>query len=411
MFNAKRKRIDNVTESSATNALEDGTVSGPVVAWALDPDTGFYRIGANNIGLALGGNKMIDFGTGVISFETDVAFDANTTFTSNLDASSMSTSDLTTDYIHINTQAELDQGTETDPSLTFLNDNSTGIWSPGTGQVAISTGATKRLAIDSSGITATGYIMQQGATGLIITFADGTVTYPSIKFASDVLSGLRLVGSGELNFVIGSTDVHYITESDETSPLVQLGPSGTNSAPSYSFSTDPNSGIYNPSADQVGFTTGSTLSFNITTAAVTVPTLSIFTASARTFPEEVTQAGNTARNDAGTSFYELGGDVTPDFSYLLVGNLVTLYWNSEGARNVRLASAYLTFTSGLPSAIRPATDHEFKITINYDSVLEYDAILQILSTGTVKIYRTLKAGSYFGGVPLEILPGSCSWYK
>lgn len=46
----------------------DGTVSLPGIAFANDLDTGFYRIGANNLGMALNGVKYADFATSLFSF-------------------------------------------------------------------------------------------------------------------------------------------------------------------------------------------------------------------------------------------------------------------------------------------------------------------------------------------------------
>jgi hypothetical protein len=41
----------------------DGSASRPAYSFASDPDTGVYRIGANNIGVACNGAKVLDIGT------------------------------------------------------------------------------------------------------------------------------------------------------------------------------------------------------------------------------------------------------------------------------------------------------------------------------------------------------------
>ena len=41
----------------------NGTVSLPFYSYSSDPDSGMYRIGANNLGLALSGAKVVDYGT------------------------------------------------------------------------------------------------------------------------------------------------------------------------------------------------------------------------------------------------------------------------------------------------------------------------------------------------------------
>lgn len=64
----------------------DGTVGAPSIAFTSDTDSGMYRIGANNIGVAVGGAKVVDVATtgasvtGTLSASTTVA--AGTTFES-----------------------------------------------------------------------------------------------------------------------------------------------------------------------------------------------------------------------------------------------------------------------------------------------------------------------------------------
>lgn len=41
----------------------DGSAANPAFRWADDLDSGFYRIGVDNVGLSLGGTKRWDFGT------------------------------------------------------------------------------------------------------------------------------------------------------------------------------------------------------------------------------------------------------------------------------------------------------------------------------------------------------------
>jgi len=45
----------------------DGTVALPYFSYASDPDSGFYRIGANNVGLSLNGVKVVDYSTTGVS--------------------------------------------------------------------------------------------------------------------------------------------------------------------------------------------------------------------------------------------------------------------------------------------------------------------------------------------------------
>jgi len=57
---------NGITLSSVTGSVwsaGDGTESLPYYTWASDLDSGFYRIGANNIGHSLGGSKVVDYST------------------------------------------------------------------------------------------------------------------------------------------------------------------------------------------------------------------------------------------------------------------------------------------------------------------------------------------------------------
>ena len=57
--------------------LVDGTVSAPAYSWVNDTDCGFYRIGANNIGLSLNVTKVVDYTTNGIGMYTTAAPGAN----------------------------------------------------------------------------------------------------------------------------------------------------------------------------------------------------------------------------------------------------------------------------------------------------------------------------------------------
>jgi len=56
---------DTLTVTATTTSpllLDDGTVSAPAYSWMSDSNSGLYRIGADNIGMTLGGSLIYDFG-------------------------------------------------------------------------------------------------------------------------------------------------------------------------------------------------------------------------------------------------------------------------------------------------------------------------------------------------------------
>lgn len=52
--------LDGQSSMSGQFKSSNGTVAAPGIAFASDLDSGWYRIGANNVGLALGGTKVLD---------------------------------------------------------------------------------------------------------------------------------------------------------------------------------------------------------------------------------------------------------------------------------------------------------------------------------------------------------------
>jgi hypothetical protein len=62
-------------QSTMTGALKaaNGTVGAPAYTFGSDPDSGHYRIGANNIGLAVGGSKIADYGAASIAFAVPIS--------------------------------------------------------------------------------------------------------------------------------------------------------------------------------------------------------------------------------------------------------------------------------------------------------------------------------------------------
>lgn len=57
---------DSILDGSARDqaAVASGTVSAPAYSFSADTDSGLYRIGANNLGVAVNGAKVLDVGTG-----------------------------------------------------------------------------------------------------------------------------------------------------------------------------------------------------------------------------------------------------------------------------------------------------------------------------------------------------------
>tara|TARA_R110000824_G_scaffold329221_3_gene516049 strand:+ start:5625 stop:7706 length:2082 start_codon:yes stop_codon:yes gene_type:complete len=63
LWNGAGDALTTSTDSSAQYLGGNGTVSLPFYSFSSDPDSGIYRIGANNLGVAVNGTKVVDITT------------------------------------------------------------------------------------------------------------------------------------------------------------------------------------------------------------------------------------------------------------------------------------------------------------------------------------------------------------
>jgi microcystin-dependent protein len=64
---------DGQTTMTGPLKASSGTVAAPSHSFGSDPDTGAYRIGSNNYGIAVGGTKIIDVASTGVSITGDIA--------------------------------------------------------------------------------------------------------------------------------------------------------------------------------------------------------------------------------------------------------------------------------------------------------------------------------------------------
>lgn len=135
-------------------------------------------------------------------------------------------------------------GTAALPSLTFIGDVDTGIYSPGADQVAASTNGTLRLTVSTTQFTGTlPWRGQAGSAGA-----------PAFSFSADTNTGIY-GGSDALSLSTGGVARLTLSTSNFSSTLPWLAPDGLPATPSFSFVNDPNTGIYLFSADTLAFAT------------------------------------------------------------------------------------------------------------------------------------------------------------
>jgi hypothetical protein len=78
LYNADATGFTTTGNTEAQWLGGNGTVSAPYYSFSADPNTGLYRIGADNIGMALGGAKIVDFAAAKTMFASTVEAGADT---------------------------------------------------------------------------------------------------------------------------------------------------------------------------------------------------------------------------------------------------------------------------------------------------------------------------------------------
>lgn len=166
----------------------------------------------------------------------------------------------------ISTTLGLAAGAVGAPSLYATGDTNTGFYFPAADQVGLSTAGTARVVIDSSTILTT----------LIQTGPAGTQSLPTYSFTSDPNTGAYNVGADQYGITTGGTLRLTVSTSAISTTLQNLTADGAVGAPAYSFTSDPNTGLYNFGADSISLVTGGSQRLNLTTTAITatIPILS-----------------------------------------------------------------------------------------------------------------------------------------
>jgi len=183
----------------------DGTVGLPEYSFAADPDTGIYRLGANQMGLSAGGILALYVGT---------------------------------TFVAPNLQMQTINGSSGTPAYSFASDPDTGIYRVGANALALSAGSTDIA------------YFRTDLANPSISIIDGTAAIPAINFFSDTDTGMYRFGANTIAFACGGA----VSVQIDTAALYNLN--GTAIAPSYTFTSDTNTGFYRDTADQIGIALG-----------------------------------------------------------------------------------------------------------------------------------------------------------
>ena len=177
----------------------------------------------------------------------------------------------TTDDVTFNVTLHGD-GTELLPGIAFSGDTNTGIYRTTADVLRISAAGSQVANFSSGGINpgADGTLnlgVGGGAWGRIF-MASGSAAAPSYTFGTDADTGLYNSATNTITFVTGGSDRWRVSSAGDLTSVggTVFNSDGTESLPSYAFGNDTNTGFYRSAADEISFSNGGVRTWRITSA-------------------------------------------------------------------------------------------------------------------------------------------------
>jgi len=258
-------------------------------------------------------------------------------------------------------------GSAATPSLSFTTDTDSGFY---------------RAAANEIGVALNG-VLAHKFTGTQLLIPDGNEATPGLSFTDDATSGFFRIGDDDaigfsfggvelFRVYSGATNFSGVLNADTIAADVYDGAVLTNNAgsvtvPTFSLSTDTNTGIYFPGADQIALTSGGTQSGLFTSTLATFPAISTPGAASITGlvtgGSYATIAANgdgsatvpflTRSNDTNTGLYFPAADsvalTTGGTARVTVTNSTTTISNAVAADSLSLTTALPVASGGTGS--------------------------------------------------------------
>lgn len=298
----------------------DGSAAAPSFSFTSDPDTGWYRVGANNPGIAVGGVKTWDlnstrslqivpmtvamtvadnvtqsliYASATNPGGTDIdVFEVSAPMTSGTSSAGMrmamwdvypggagargfrwdetqtgSTAAALAFYVHHNSDAGslvytangdraqllFTGGSSSIPPVAIGGNNEGFFWDSGNSRLGVTLAGTYSFSFGSDAFRSN-YPIVAGA---------GTASFPGYTFAADPNTGMYDFAADQLGFAVGGTTTLIIKTTAFTASQPWQGQDGTAAAPAFSFSADTNTGIYRSGADTLNLVTGGSTRFQV----------------------------------------------------------------------------------------------------------------------------------------------------
>ncbi len=231
-----------------------GAVGSPIYSFAGDTDTGIYRYTHNNFRLSAGGVDQMTVSTAGIAIP-------------NLSVTNLSATNFTPTRVRTTSA-----GTVAAPAYSFNTDTDTGVYNSGANQIGFSTAGVNRMTVYTSGVTIPALASTEATIGTAVpTYVrggSGSAAAPVYSFSGDTDTGMYRYHHNSFGFAsnglnkmsvntagvtIPNLYATHLTVTNFTPPNVRTNTSGTALAPTYSFTTDTDTGMYRYGIDEIGF--------------------------------------------------------------------------------------------------------------------------------------------------------------
>jgi hypothetical protein len=287
----------------------NGSITGPTYSFSGDIDTGMYDSAADVIGFTAGGTRRAAIYSGGLVVDTGNVYipDGSVTLPGLTFTGDQNTGfyRLSSDYFAasvggafagsfvntgVNPQFGAVDGAVATPGITFDGDRDTGIY-----RIAANEGRMGAGAALSALWNTQGFGILDGASGT-----------PSLFFANDPDTGIYRLSSGRIGFTTDGTVQFTIGNLAGTPAISSIlpfwQPDGAAGAPSYSFTSDPDTGLYSFGANTLGFAAAGSVVSILSSGGETMQGSGVF----RTSDGSTGTAGFSFTNDTDTGLYRIG---------------------------------------------------------------------------------------------------------
>ena len=144
-------------------------------------------------------------------------------------------------------------GTAALPAITFAGDPNTGIYRPAADQIGLSAGGVQRLNINAVGI--------DGA--LPFSAPAAVVGAPSYSFTGDPNTGIYSPAADQIALATVGVQRANVHAAGVDATVAFRGPNGAIGAPTFSFTGDPDTGMYSAGGGIIGFSSNGALQVDI----------------------------------------------------------------------------------------------------------------------------------------------------